>query len=342
MFLRRKLRSKIIQAVAESATPLGGGEDLNVLTLEQLSEVKKHFQRPKFFILGHSRSGTTLLGRLIGVHPEIYCNWNGRFFNWDGLVARVASPSFIRWLDGRGNRWVYEKDLAAPLLRVMCDYIMERDAEPYGQCIIGDKTTNDEGALVVDWLHKIYPDAHLIFIVRDGRSVVLSMRIRLLSEYPELLNKKDLALREKIRRDNEPYFSGKRSIFTGDWLVRETEAWARNIIETDQLATRVYGDHYTAVKFEDLLGNPFEELSRLWRFLGVQEVRQEIADEIKREMERNPTASWQSEKEPDLVSGLKRGARGGWKKVFTQDDHENFMKIAGKALDAWGYETEVK
>ncbi len=56
-------------------------------------------------------------------------------------------------------------------------------------------------------------------------------------------------------------------------------------------------------------------------------------------MEQNPTASWQVETSPDLVGGLKRGIRGGWKQVFTASDQAIFEEVAGEALNEWGYET---
>ncbi|CAA9452757.1 MAG: hypothetical protein AVDCRST_MAG02-1010 [uncultured Rubrobacteraceae bacterium] len=36
--------------------------------------------RTVFFIVGHGKSGTTWLARLLGSHPEILCLWEGRFF----------------------------------------------------------------------------------------------------------------------------------------------------------------------------------------------------------------------------------------------------------------------
>ena len=32
-----------------------------------------------FFVVGHGKSGTTWLARLLGSHPEVLCLWEGRF-----------------------------------------------------------------------------------------------------------------------------------------------------------------------------------------------------------------------------------------------------------------------
>ncbi len=40
------------------------------ITADEVAEVRQFFQREKFFILGHARSGTTLLARLVRLHPD--------------------------------------------------------------------------------------------------------------------------------------------------------------------------------------------------------------------------------------------------------------------------------
>ena len=42
------------------------------ITQEELAEIKQFFPREKFFILGHARSGTTLLMRLLRLHEEVH------------------------------------------------------------------------------------------------------------------------------------------------------------------------------------------------------------------------------------------------------------------------------
>lgn len=337
MFIVSKMRNRLIQAVSESGYPLGSGDQLKQLTPEQLHQIHQYFQRPKFFILGYPRSGTTLLGRLIGLHPEVYCNWNARFFNWDGLVARMATPALDGWLSRKGNHWTSQKAVSTPLIRVMCDYIMESDAEIHGKWIVGDKTPNPDGARVVDWLHRVYPDAHLLFIVRDGRNAVLSKRTRDIIEYPETLGRADLELRRQIRQDNRPYLTGERSIFIRSWLEREAKSWADNVRESNELAISLYGNRYMALKFEDLIDDTLEIMTKVWEFLGVHVIDPDLSNGIRIEMEQNPTAEWQTEKDPDLMQGLRRGTRRGWMQVYTVEDKALFEGMAGKELADWGY-----
>lgn len=341
MNLRRALRKRILQRVAESGEPLGGGDQLEALQPSQVEQIRRFFPRKKFFLFGHPRSGTTLLGRLIDLHPEVHCNWNARFFSWDGLIARVATPAFEAWFESQGNRWVEEKGLETAVLRVMCDFVMEQDVDETSALIIGDKTPNLEGAQAVDWLSRLYPDARLLVIVRDGRDAVLSMRVRAFIDYPETLSRADLLLRERIRRDNKPYFIGERSLFTPAWLRTHARQWEQNVRTSHTLALDLMPERYKAIRFEDLLENPINTLHDVWRFLGVRSVSPDTDLAIRTEIARNPKADWHDQADPELVNGLRRGVRGGWREVYTRDDLALFNEIAAGTLAAWGYEADA-
>ena len=63
------------------------------ITSEEMAEIKQFFPREKFFIFGHARSGTTLLVRLIRLHPEVHCNYQAHFFTRKPLLkSLVDSP----------------------------------------------------------------------------------------------------------------------------------------------------------------------------------------------------------------------------------------------------------
>jgi len=50
------------------------------------------------------------------------------------------------------------------------------------------------------------------------------------------------------------------------------KGWVTNLQETDHEAVRLYGKKYFSMRYEDLLKNPFKEMSRLWKFLGVKPI----------------------------------------------------------------------
>ena len=141
------------------------------ITAEEVADVKKFFPREKFFIFGHARSGTTLLMRLVRLHPEVHCNYQAHFFTRQPLLkSLVNTPEAEEWLTRKSNRWNQGRDLSPLVLRATADFILERDAAKERKTIVGDKSPSStiHGQAVRD-MHAVYPDAKLVYIVRDGR-----------------------------------------------------------------------------------------------------------------------------------------------------------------------------
>jgi hypothetical protein len=311
---------------------------------EDLPEVKAFFPMEKFFIFGHARSGTTLLTRLVRLHPEVHCNYQAHFFTRQPLLeSLVSAPETGEWLARRSNRWNRGQDLSPLVLRAAADFILERDARREGKRIVGDKSPNsllEEES--VRLMHKVYPDARLILIVRDGRDVAVSHRFQQFIDASQHLGSEDLRIREEFTRQPGPYLAGQQSIFTSRSLRAEAAGWARNVTQTDREARRLYGERYLHLRYEDLLESPLATLERIWDFLGAGPVSPELARVVAAELERNPDADWQKQKAGELVSPLEKGKRGSWQGLFTPADRQVFKDLAGQALVAWGYERDLE
>ena len=119
-------------------------------------------------------------------------------------------------------------------------------------------------------MHAIYPDAKLIYIVRDGRDVLISERFRNLVEESKFLKAEDKQVIEELRKDQTQFANGTRSIFTESVIRRVVSGWVKNLQETEDEGRRLFGEHYCSLRYEDLLAHPFDEMQRLWNFLGVQ------------------------------------------------------------------------
>lgn len=305
---------------------------------EDLAEIREFFPMPKFFIFGHARSGTTLLARLIRLHPDVHCNWQAHFFTRMPLLSgMLADVQFEKWLARPSNRWNRGRDLSPVALRAMADYILERDAHKAGKTIVGDKSPNVlMGSRAVQEMNRVYPDGYLIYIVRDGRDTLISHRFQNFIDAPQALTKADLALRDEFAKDSAPFFAGQRSVFTPQAMKAMARSWAENVAETDRLGHQLYGERYFSLRYEDLLARPFDMLSKAWAFLGVNSDGME--NKVSAEMNQNPDADYQKEKAPDLASALEKGKRGSWKQLFTPADKNLFKETAGKVLISWGYE----
>ncbi len=308
------------------------------ISQEELERVHRFFPRPKFFILGYPRSGTTLLARLVRLHPEVHCNWQAHFVTRpEGLVPAMLRSELPAWLARRSNRWTAQDPVLAPALRALCDYVMERQAEAEGKAIVGDKSPSGTFPEAVIWLHRLYPDASLIYIVRDGRDVAVSRRVQQFIDYPDGLDVRDRRIRDSLRRMGEAYLEAGRSIFVEDWLQKEADQWRRIVQANHGGGEALYGERYLALRYEDLLEAPVEWMERVWDLLEAGPF--EGADAaIRQEMESNPAAAWHESRDPALTRALPRGVAGGWRAVFNERDRALFEAIARSTLEAWGYD----
>lgn len=310
------------------------------ITAEEIAEIKQFFPREKFFIFGHARSGTTLLMRLVRLHPEVHCNYQAHFFTRQPLLkSLVNTPEAEEWLARKSNRWNQGRDLSPLVLRAAADFIMERDAAKEGKHIVGDKSPSStiHGQAVRD-LHSIYPDAKLIYIVRDGRDVLVSERFRNLVEESKFLKPEDKGIIEELRKDQRQFTNGTRSIFTETFMRRVAQGWVANLQETKNEGERLFGNNYCSLRYEDVLERPVEELTRLWKVLGVKKIDQSLEKKIKAEMEYNPDEEWQAKRNEGIASFLPKGQAGNWERLFTEEDKSIFKEVASQTMMEWGYE----
>jgi hypothetical protein len=342
--LAQRLRSATAILIKGQKQPSKGVQrqalDIPVITAEEVAEARLFFPMDKFFIYGHARSGTTLLTRLVRVHPEVYCSYQAHFFTRQPLLqSLVADPQVSEWLARRSNRWNHGRDLSPVVLRAAADFIMERDARRAGKRITGDKSPDSLlDGLAVHLLVRVYPDARLVFIVRDGRDAALSHRFQAFIDTPQSLSKEDLRIRQDFAASPEPYLKGERTIFTEKGLRQAAQGWVKNVLETDQAARELLPAAYHSLRYEDLLKDPHTEMNALWAFLGADLSMPGLAEALDRELLQNPDADWQQQKASDIASALKKGKAGSWQNLFTARDRQLFWELAGTTLQAWGYE----
>src|SRR5574341_1782063 len=310
------------------------------ITPEEVAEIKQFFPREKFFIFGNAGSGTTLLMRLVRLHPEVHCNYQAHFFTRKPLLKSLVDSSEIEeWLTRRSNRWNQGRDLSPLILRATADFIMERDAAKEGKHIVGDKSPSStiHGQAVRD-MRAVYPDAKLVYIVRDGRDVLISERFRNFVEESRFLTAEDRRIIEDLRKDQTPFTNGTRSIFTEAFIRRVAKGWVANLHEIESEGKRFFGRNYFALRYEDLLARPFDEMQGLWKFLGVKKIDKSLEKKIKAELSSNPDEEWQERRNQDIASFLPKGQAGNWERLFTARDKRIFNEIAGAMLVKWQYE----
>lgn len=240
------------------------------------------------FIVGVSRSGTTLMRMILGNHSRIAIadenHYLGHLLPMQGarhdlrragdlrddaavrrLVARVYSddfqrgsrlrdPShFWRWLARRVPREELEERLLAGERseRGVFTAVLRAYADRRHKAIFGEKTPGH--IRWVDTLLEWYPTARIVHMMRDPRAVYRS-EIK----------------RRNQRAESIPYRWLVRVplLMRGFVLLEVAWAWADAVSRHRSLSRR-YPDSYRMVRFEDLVRTPEAEIADLCAFLGV-------------------------------------------------------------------------
>ena len=120
-----------------------------------------------------------------------------------------------------------------------------------------------------------------------------------------------------------------------------TKGWVTNLQEIEDEGKRLFGRHYFALRYEDVLNDPLREMTHLWKFLGVKKVDKSLEKKIKAELQSNPDEEWQERRNQDIASFLLKGQAGNWQRLFTARDKTIFKEIGGEMLVKWKYEKDL-
>lgn len=135
------------------------------------------------FVGGIARSGTTLMARLLTLHPECWvtaeCGWPLDIY-WGMTIP--PGYSIAQWQHNSGGSWraswvlprlaQYEKASPAEVVRAMCEGYMERLHPQARVCgdkwpMLGAKHPAIEGRRVWEDLREIMPGCKLLFMDRN-------------------------------------------------------------------------------------------------------------------------------------------------------------------------------
>jgi sulfotransferase family protein len=313
-----------------------------------------------FFVVGHGKSGTTWLARLLGSHPEVLCLWEGRFIGkeWHredlgeveaNVPPRTLSGAIANSRDLRlwAERSVWARrgdadDHLANLTRLALDYFLDQRLAGTDKKIVGDKTPFLPGAHTVREIHAIYPEARVIHVIRDGRDAEVSWMHHRWNRSREQGGIQVLRPGEAERR--EAYLENPRGA-AGPGLFDEAELraraaqWRETVGEAMREGPELLGDNYTEVRYESLLADAPAETARLLRFLGAGAGEGSVRRCVE-EASFEKVSGGRRPGEEDPTSMVRKGVSGDWRGAFTESDRRIFKEEAGDLLVELGYEKD--
>lgn len=201
------------------------------------------------FIGGHPRSGTTLLGAMIGAHSDCICTPESQFktrilrdasVKTKGVINLQAAFSLMnkdwrfRIWDLRINSVPYDEIISyKDLIKFIVKTYGLKAGRPNPRIWVDHTPSNVKNATV---LLELFPDARFIHIVRDGRAVA-------------------------------------SSVMPLDWgpntIDKAAYSWVKRLSQNLAVESILGPERIMRIKFEDLVQHPEDTMKEICSFLGI-------------------------------------------------------------------------
>jgi hypothetical protein len=317
---------------------------------------------PVFFVTGVGKSGTSWLMRTLDGHPEILCKGEGRFFaahwrraNFDPEGTRALASSlyyallhseYLRmWVER--SVWAREGDAARHLdnlTRLATEHFLVGRLRETNKKLVGDKSPL-LGEDFIQEVSRIYPEAKVIHIIRDGRDQAISMLHHVWNRSTDqggvqTLKPGEFERREIYRKDPKKLLQTGEGMFTEERLRGAARSWNTRVGKTAEDGPALLGPNYTEVRYEDLLERPNQEVGRLARFLGADTSEKAVQQAVdSASFER--LSKGRERGQEDTSSFYRKGVAGDWNNYFTERDKQIYKEEAGELLIRLGYERDL-
>lgn len=285
------------------------------------------------FITGNSRSGTTMMGRILNLHPDVYTFGELHFFGnmWEPdtgkeILSRKEAIQMFSVLMARQREGFliyrhpekYHNEAAAALEklpdRMLKPAKIYRQFLDYETALNGKKIpceqTPSNGSYATYLLNE-YDDSCFVNMVRDPRDVLLSQKKKWKRKF---LGASKIPLKESIRS----WFNYHPVLIA---LI-----WKKNAIRSLRLHEN---KRYMQIQFENLVADPENQLKELCRFLQLN---------FRQEMMLVPYAGSSSRMDKKSETGIDSNVSGQWKKGgLSRTEIWCCEKIAGEQMKQLGY-----
>jgi len=274
-------------------------------------------ERP-IFVLGCPRSGTTLLQLMLHAHPRIAMPSETRFVlstysarnqfgdlreepNRRGLARSIVGQRETLFYDlGLDHNEIVEEIAAAPpTLGSALGTIFRAYARRFGKPRWGDKRPGYYENIPA--LLRLFPDAQIVHLVRDGRDCVASLK-------------------------RMPWF--KQDVHAA------VSTWMEAIGSCRRAARKLPADAYYELQYEQLVADPAKQLAALCEFLG-EDYEPQMTEPHKIANSTLPKRQvWHSETHKRVTttrSGSWQGRLEPWEIGLCE-------MVMGRRLRAFGYE----
>lgn len=290
--------------------------------------------QPKFiFIVGNSRSGTTMMSRILGKHSTIFS------FNELQFLEHIISPEQIcssakikkaeaailyshlafaqrdgvfskekrdKYLD-EANEMITEDSLTAiEVFQLFCT----NECKKYSKKIACEQTPKN--LYYLEEITNTVPNVRIINMVRDPRDVMLSQKLRWKRRY--------------LGASNVPFIRETLRSWLNYHPITMAKLWQSAVKVTDRFTD---DSRFMSIYFEALLKDPKQEISKICHFLNIQ---------FEPEMMLIPNVGSSTEFDKSNKLGIDTSKQGKWERGgLTTTELSICQHIAGKQMQQHGY-----
>lgn len=243
--------------------------------------------QPPILLIGTYRSGTSWLTRVFSKHSDLACwmepryvwSWGNNYKPDDVLAKRDAKPHIVAHIRQRFQQFV----------------------QIQGKVRLFEKTPSN--CLRLPFIYEVFPEAKIIHVVRDGRSVFSSANDmletgfyrpdKLKNRFGEMLQETPITqwpaywpriqetLLSKLMHKPLPFW-GPRPTGWRDWLgnypqsVILAKQWAAMAMKAFEDGQMLPSSQYYRFRYEDLIARPKETMSAILEFAELTQSKELI------------------------------------------------------------------
>lgn len=301
------------------------------------------------FIIAAPRSGTTWLVQALNAHPDVYATELRAFGEYVDLVhdEGVQKPRLRITLDEYVNallnphQWgplgSSRDTVRDDILRALYMTLQRHAVRQTGKRVFVDKLTPYLGTAdhAVASIARLFPNAKVIVLMRDGRDVAVSgvmhwLNRTIVGQAPS-----------KQQQTRRAYFLENGAerpdrFFTDDELEDWACHWRQPI---DAVKTHTGTLDSLVVRYESMSRDLGADLARICAFLEIDA----SADVVQRCVEASTfevMSGGRRRGEDAPGQHVRNGVVGDWRRFFTAADAALFDRVAGRCLIECGYEPD--